>query len=289
MKAKIPQVLLPVFGWAVCAVGLVPAWAGEPVQAGNTTNNAVVVKKYPPYPDVWEWVTPFPSRMSHRFQADLLPDGEVQLAYQLKSKTPTPAEDIVPRGEKLSVLFFGKHAVPPPKDMYAHDHKWRVKLPNGKIAMSAGRSDTNSNCFVLFDRNFEVRSADEKVLNRKMLLYVSDRPETFVPSGTCEGEPYTDPPFSYHVTPMGAGLIPLEDNTFLVVDYEHGVVLRFDEQWQTQSSLLNRRVFVLNEQEVQAFIRNSKYQKTEAEGFGLRWQQVEDDLYRHLMTLKEGN
>lgn len=119
-----------------------------------------------------------------------------------------------------------------------------------------------------------------------MLLFVLDRPETFVPSGTCGGEPYNDPAFTYRVTPMLADLIPLEDNTFLVADYEHGVVARFDEQWHSKSSLINQRIFVIAAEEMQSFIRNKKYLKPEAEGYGLRWQRVGDDLYQFLMTLR---
>lgn len=274
-----------------CHVLLIPlVRAAETTKTAETKQGGAVVKKYPPYPDVWDWVTPYPTRMSYRLQAELLPDGDVQLSYRLKSKTPKPSEDLDPQGEEYSVLFFSKQPVPPPKDFYAYVHhqKGRVKLPNGKTVMSSGAWGSNSGCFSQFGREFTVRGADEQELNRKMLLYMLDRPETFVPSGMCEGEPYRDPSFSYHVTPMVAGLIPLEDNTFLVVDYEHGVVLRFDEQWQSKSPLLNRRVFILEGQQMQAFIRDKKYLKTEAEGYGLIWQRVEDDLYQYLMTLKEG-
>lgn len=283
MKKRVSFVALPTIVACLTAMGV-----GETVQASETKKETAVVKKYPPYPDVWEWVTPYPTRMSYRFQAEMRPDGDVQLSFQLKGQSPKPTEDVFPRGEEHSLLFFSKRSIAPPKDIQASHNKRRVILPNGKIVMILGTSGGSGNCFREFDRSLAVRDHNEQELSHKMLFYVLGSPETFVPSGMCEGMPYDDPPFSYRIVTMLADLIPLQDNTFLVVDYVHGVVIRFDEQWQSKSSLLNRRVFVMGEQEVQTFIRNEKYLNTEAEGYGLRWQSVDGDLYQYLMTLKGG-
>ncbi|MDH5666491.1 MAG: hypothetical protein OEY86_00580 [Nitrospira sp.] len=288
MRIAVIRVVSLILGVAVCAMGMVPAWAGEPAQAGDTKKESAVVKKYPPYPDVWEWVAPFPSRMSHRFQADLLPDGEVQLAYQLKSKTPTPTEDISPRGETLSVLFFGKQAVTPPANIDGPRQKRRARLPNGKIIESHA-SWSNSDCFSLYRRYFKVRDHKENELAHKILFYVLDHPEIFVPSGMCEGEPYNAPAFSYRMVTMFGDIVPLEDNTFLVVDYEHGVALRFDAQLQSKSPLFNRRIFVMDREDYQSFFRNRKSLTTDADDHDLPHQPVDDDLYQYLKALKEGN
>lgn len=270
------------------AFGLTQApivFADGVVQNSEAQKEARTVKKYPPYPDVWDWITPFPSRTSYRFQAELLPDGDVQLSYQLKSKSPKPTEDVIPRGEEYSFLFFDKQSLSPLKDFPARHNKWRVRLPSGKIILNPG-SGGGGNCFHLFDRVFTVHDREANELAHKVLFYVLDHPETFVPSGMCEGMPYDDPPFSYRMVTMLGDLIPLEDNTFLVVDFEHGVVIRFDEQWQSKSPLLNHRIFIMDKQEFNAFIRNRKYEKSEAEGYGIRWQVVDEDLYQYLITTK---
>lgn len=269
---------------------LTSVWVEETAQAGDIKKEAAVVKKYPPYPDVWDWVTPYPTRMSSRFAAEIQPNGDVQLSYQLKSRSPKPIEDAFPRGEEHSVLFFSKRSVSPPKDFRASHNKQRVILPNGKIIRSFGGGG-GGNCFSEFDRSFMVSDHNEQELTRKRLFYVLDRPETFVPSGMCEGASYDDPPFSYRMPTMLADLIPLQDNTFLVVDYLHGVVIRFDDQWQSKSPLLNRRVFVVDEQDLQAIIRSKKFMRPEgeAEGEGLNRQPVDEEFYQYLLTLKGSN
>ena len=282
---KINKLLFVLLTLSLTLVPLVQA--DGPAHLAEAKKGAGVVKKYPPYPDVWDWVTPYPTRMSYRFQAEVQPDGDVQLSYELKSKSPKPTEDVLPRGEEYSFLFFSKRSVPPPKDFPAPHKKWRVILPNGKIIMSSGADRGGGNCFRLFERDFTARDHEENELARKTLLFVLDRPETFVPNGMCEGEPYDRPAFSYRMTTMLADLIPLEDSTFLVVDYEHGIVIRFDERWQSKSLLLNRRIFVMDRQELQAFIRNRKSLTTDEKDHGLPRPPVDEDLYQYLMTFKE--
>jgi hypothetical protein len=223
--------------------------------------------------------------MSYRFQAELLPNGDVQLSYQLKSKSTKPTEDMNPQGEKHGVLFFGQKAVAPPTDFSTYHKKWRAVLPNGTIIRSSGAWETG-NCFHLHNREFIVHNADETERGGTVLFFVLDHPQIFEPSGMCEGMPYDDPPFSYRMVAMLGDLIPLKDNTFLVVDFEHGVVIRFDEQWQSKSPLLHQRIFIMDRQEFNAFIRNRKYEKSEAEGYGIRWQIVDEDLYQYLITTK---
>jgi hypothetical protein len=266
---------------------LTSAWVGGTAQASDTKKDIAVVKKYPPYPDVWDWVTPFPARMSREVQAALLPDGDVQLSYRLKSKRPTPAEEDFPQGDIYSLRLFAKQPVPPPKafSLPPHHGQWRVQLPNGKIIRNPG-SGGGGNCFHLFDRVFTVADREENELAHKVLFYVLDHPATFVPSGMCEGMPYNDPPFSYRMVTMVGGLISLEDNTFLIVDREHGVVIRFDEQWQSKSQLLNQRIFVMDRQEMREIIQSKRFMKSKEETSASQEQPVDEEFYQYLMTLK---
>ena len=140
-------------------------------QKSEAQKETRTVKKYPPYPDVWDWVTPFPSRMSYRFQAELLPNGDVQLSYQLKSKSTKPTEDMNPQGEKHGVLFFGQKAVAPPTDFSTYHKKWRAVLPNGTIIRSSGAWETG-NCFHLHNREFIVHNADETERGGTVLFFV---------------------------------------------------------------------------------------------------------------------
>lgn len=132
---KMSKQLLALLAVSILLVSLAHA---EGLQVGKVEKSTAVVTKYPPYPDVWDWVTPDSGRMSYRFQAELLPNGDVRLSYQLKSKSSKPNEDINPQGEKQSALLFGQKSVTSMEDVDAYHNKWRVVLPNGKIIMSPG-------------------------------------------------------------------------------------------------------------------------------------------------------
>jgi len=61
---------------------------------------------------------------------------------------------------------------------------------------------------------------------------------------TCEERPSEG--FSYRVQPVVGRLLVLEDGTFLVVDSESGLVLRFTDRLETRSPLVGGRVFVVD-------------------------------------------
>ncbi|MDF0666769.1 MAG: hypothetical protein P0119_11955 [Nitrospira sp.] len=134
-------------------------------------------------------------------------------------------------------------------------------------------------CFERTERLLLLKDAQGKLIAQTYLFYILSKPKRFTVREDC----YDGEDFTYQVEAIRASLVPLEDDTFLVVDRDHGLVIRFDEQFKTKSKLLNRRIFVDN---LQTF--------GSSEGYGSReegnrdWQRYEDDLYRHLMDVKGG-
>jgi hypothetical protein len=61
---------------------------------------------------------------------------------------------------------------------------------------------------------------------------------------TCEERSTGD--FTYQVQPIVGRLLALEDGTFLVVDSESGLVLRFTHRLETRSTMLGRTLFMVD-------------------------------------------
>ncbi|MDF0666768.1 MAG: hypothetical protein P0119_11950 [Nitrospira sp.] len=113
MKVKVPKILQLVLGGALCVAFTESAWVWEMAQAGDTTNKADVVTKYPPYPNVWDWVTPLPHRAMQYLQADIQSDGDVRISYELNSKELKKREANILEAETYGITFFGHQRVEP--------------------------------------------------------------------------------------------------------------------------------------------------------------------------------
>ncbi|PYV83772.1 MAG: hypothetical protein DMG05_25565 [Acidobacteria bacterium] len=78
-------------------------------------------------------------------------------------------------------------------------------------------------------------------------------------------------------------IISLEDGTFLLYDQDGNIIMRFDRDFNTKSELLNRRVFVVDRQAMDAFVleyikrRNLDYND----------QTLNDAVYAYVANLKK--
>lgn len=279
---KMIRPLLVLLACHVLLISLVQA--GGPTKTDEAKHGEAVVKKYPPYPDVWDWVIPFPERATRYVQVDLQPDGDVRISYKLKSRALKKQEEDfpdVPQGGSYGATFFGRQSVTPPKDIppYSIDRSWRVTLASGNVLESASRFKETNGCFDRLDAFIVLKDDHGKTINRMTLYYVLSKPQRFTVYGPC----YDGADFTYQVEAVPANLVALEDGTFLVVDGEHGLVIRFDEQFKTKSSLLNQVVFAFDSHFVP--VGDLKDHGSREEG-NKDWQGQVDDIYHYLMSLK---
>lgn len=269
---KIMKILLVLIGLSLTLMPFVQA-AGR-AQAGEAQENVSVVKKYPPYPDVWDWVIPFPDRKTQYLQADILPSGDVRISYEFKSKKSKKGQPNSPKGETYGITFFERQLINSHEGIIGRN--WRVSLINGKILESGSNVMRESKgCFERADRSFFLKDTQGELLAETNLFYVLNKPKQFTVREDC----YDGADFTYQVEAMRASLVPLKDGTFLVIDRDHGLVIRFDEQFKTKSALLNHRVFVVDSNSV-------PFRAPSAEEGNRDWQRYEDDLFRYLMEVK---
>lgn len=247
-------------------------------QTGEAKENVSVVKKYPPYPDVWDWAIPSSHRRTQYLRADILASGDVRISYKLKIKKHKSGESNIPDRDSYGITFFDRQPIKPHEGTILPD--WGVTLTNGKILESVfDVIRLSKGCFERGDRSFLIKNAQGNLIEKMQLFYLLSEPKRFTVRQDC----YDGADFTYQVEAMRASLVPLKDGTFLVIDGDHGVVIRFNEQFKTKSALLNQRVFVVDSTSP-PFEAPGGYGSRE-EG-NLDWQRYEDDLLRYLMEVK---
>ena len=236
-------------------------------------------KTDPAYPDVWDFVPPKGEELHH---VVLLPDGDVGLElYNPKTDTmraqrmffdrPLSFDDRCRIRENIGMPPFG----PAP-------------LTNGHAVMSVGFGGVRPNgCYAGLESNVVIYANQDltNILVNKTLLYLLNKPVHWQTKPGC----YEGPSFDYRVVSLGhLKFVPLPDGTFLVVqlfgDFVgiSDFVVRFDEQFQSRSHLLNDRLFVVDGIDESA----SKYGDRASGDLSL-WK-IQRDLYRRLMDIKNG-
>jgi hypothetical protein len=124
----------------------------------------------------------------------------------------------------------------------------------------------------------------------KYAFELLDKPEIFSAglSGRCPEGSF--PRLVARTRPIVGSLIPLKDETFLMLD-EMGIVLRFDSEMRSKSALIDRRVFVLDGDipgsgaMLERFTHKSYYPEVPP----ARYQEALDDLYEYLSQQRRKN
>jgi hypothetical protein len=76
--------------------------------------------------------------------------------------------------------------------------------------------------------------------------------------------------------------VPLEDETFLLVEFDGNTVIRFDKDFNTKSDLLNKKIFVVERTTIEEIRNKLKKQKKYDE------QSYYDAIQDYVITQKQG-
>ena len=125
----------------------------------------------------------------------------------------------------------------------ADSSKYATLLPNGKrVDLYSSSNPCGRRLFsniAIYDR----ANAEYKT-HKTALLFFPDTPFIY-PKADC-GVVFT-PEITKDVVMINAtDVVPLRDNTFLIVDEELGVIFRFDENLDSRSNLIGNRLFAIN-------------------------------------------
>ncbi|MEW5949277.1 MAG: hypothetical protein AB1711_07670 [Thermodesulfobacteriota bacterium] len=213
-------------------------------------------KKYPPYPDVWGYELPVYGMRPSLTQVAKMSDGDYLIIYTRERK----AEEGKVQGNYTAawVLFFAGASKDFEKDERGKtwktvtDENRNIKYTiKPKVNFSDGSSieykSDLGNCADPFDRFLQKKDKNGKVIAEKILLYLYDKPTKSDINSICERNWDYDKDYYFKkVDNMSVHyLIPLEDDTFLIILYcpESIVALRFDKDLKTKSDLMGKNIF----------------------------------------------
>jgi hypothetical protein len=165
----------------------------------------------------------------------------------------------------------------PPRSTVSH-----LKTSRGFTVQSFGtRTGRLQNCYDGLNA-YTVIYADplrrDMVIN-KTLLWLLDKPVRHTSPEHCN----ETRSFTYWAESIGGEMVPLEDGTFLLIDQQHGVIVRFDEWLRTRSRLLNKRLFIIDTSLFGARF-GGRYGDRAAQG--VDFQRFHHDLHRWLLEIK---
>jgi hypothetical protein len=233
--------------------------------------------KCPPYPDVWDWQAPKGERPVAGFKVKSMDNGDVMISYHQGELS----------GRFRTVSFFGRTEVQDYnavfKGDYSTDAKSRIPFKENTILLRTGGGWRSGGCYDGLDYHVTIHDeSGQKLLISRTLLYVFDKPVRYVTHPHC----MNGPSFNYQVEAVAARFLRLKDGTFLLVAHvkDNGYVIRFDEDFQTKSRLINDKFFWMDTNVLNKF--DAKYGDRSVEDKKLK--QLYADLYRMLMNTKNG-
>ena len=250
--------------------------AGLIAFSGLALANDVGGKNYPPYPDVWDWISPARDRLNiSGLVAKNMPDGDVLIAYSA-DKTGTGTMD-------YRAFFAGTRVSDPDavfKGDFTNDAKAKTPFGADTILFNTGGGWRSGGCLDALNHQVTVFSESNwKTVYNKTLLYVFDKPKRYVTHPNC----WDGPSFDYRVTAVDAKFLALQDGTFLLLT-PYGYILRFDKDFKTKSNLINRKFFWIDTDVLDQL--QAKY-GDRAKG-DKDTKHLYSDLYQILMTIKNG-
>ncbi len=234
-------------------------------------------QKYPPYPNVWDWVAP-QGMENIGLRLETLDDGDVQIVYEDRSKMRDSYRPV------FSTKFFDRRQtqrqlLPTSNSIVAGQQSYKAELKNGSVVHgSMGPGLRSNRCYDRLSGGVTIDNQQGRATTVKKLFYLFDKPRIWRVSAACKGMDGPDV-FSYRVESIFAEILPLRDDTFLVIDSSHGLVIRFDTKFQTKSILIGRRIFVVGPDFVEK-IRGSTQQYADFTDYA----ELHKALYRNLIT-----
>ena len=269
-------------------------------KAGEKAQEKSVVKKYPPYPDVWGYELPWPEKNSRHSGTMIFKKGDGDyVAMYIKQITKVRRKngsccDL--KYEHAGQSFFsGKKWDGKEVGDFAEQHREdRVPRefgkPNPWILTDGSELQRKTKgadrCLNYLDWYLVLLDPEKKVVAEKHLIYLLEEPiktPVCYPSERNENLVGKQRTVTMRVQGVEPYIISLEDGTFLLYDQDGNIIMRFDRDCNTKSELLNRRVFVVDRQAMDAFVleyikrRNLDYND----------QTLNDAVYAYVANLKK--
>jgi len=235
-------------------------------------------KKYPPYPDVWHRKIPEPREIyPNALNYEKAANGDIVILYaRLPVKRP---EDV--NRSKGAIYFFSGESYP--EINYQYLMQTKLVRPQKELRLASGKTIKYEildhriplRCPQQLNSYFVIRDADGKV-TRKSLLYILDKPQRYTIQERCVDT--IEREFDAKVVAIQSYILPLDDGTFLVKDGNAGIVIRFDANLKTKSPLLGQRLFWVDTQQIQRFIREGN----------INYQAMHDSILKQLRAKQDG-
>jgi len=250
-------------------------------------------KKYPPYPDVWGYEFPWPGNEDRYSAIDIkrIANGDYIATYVSNRKEIIRKDgsccDYINKYEGVS-FFSGKIF---PEDEYKTIPRENVRTSK-KIIMDGGNIieqisiATSGSCSdPFYDYYIIKKDSKGKIVEKKMLLYFYAKPKKTDINRYCErNNSYKKDYFFKSVENVYVKFCPLEDGTFFVYDPEGNFIIRFDENFNTKTPLINKRIFLINRLDYEKI-----YNRQAKEG-KINDQQMNDAIANYILDLrKEGD
>mgnify|MGYP001596606776 CR=1 FL=1 len=238
-------------------------------------------KKYPPYPDVWDW-----HELSTRgFGMYRLQHGDILIEYRIRSSQKKKKMGV------YAVTFFGRK-------MFAGEDAWQIVERARKTSPYMKKYKAISPDGI-WNIDYVVTSdlrcyggpnrAPYKITNTKTgeeriftIFRLLDKAETFYVPEFCE---YPGRSITYKVKSVSGDFFFLEDNSFLFQAEDTGNVIRFDSNLKSKSNIVEDRFFLI-ENDGSGWAGITKLTGREYDDDGD--QQVVNDLYHYLKNKRKG-
>jgi len=269
-------------GYACRLLGLLAVILASPYSSTATAAS------YPPYPEIWDWTFEKPLQIRGLRRAK---NGDVLVEYLVQTESPGGSRSSPPRYRSLfggAELDAGTVAsqLKNPDVALMSEARHLEPLATGNVVrrVGDGRRTTTAGCYAGVTGDFvQIEASDGRILGQRTFWVLSEKPKRF------ETKPLSDcadgPSFQYWAEPVIANFLSLQDNTFLLVDSDRGIVVRFDSRLETKSKLVNSRIYWLDLEAMRRL--EQRVRVPVARGDYVDWAQMHQELRRNLLK-KEG-
>lgn len=276
-------------------------WSDKFTEVVNIVYGKEIQKKYPPYPDVWGYEFPIidkekkdvldvADRFSFIYVAQM-PSGDYLITY-VNDRFKVINEDGTCCRKKSSregILFFSGTKIPFSVDEYSKFWKDNKKIRLREITFADGSTvKGGSTCLgkcPLFSGFIGNYNRDGVVLSKKVIVYLSDLPMKKNVNQYTEYNSTLNN--DYVITKVAKfasfSLVPLEDDTFLIVEFDGNIIIRLDKNFNTKSDLLNRSIFLIDRDIIDKIEQDLKKQNK------INDQTMCDAVYDYVIKVKKSN
>ena len=240
----------------------------------------LTTKLYPPYPDVWD--CPMSNIEWTGASNSFLPSGDILFKHKSAIREDGSTGYLFFKNEKMFIPYNSWDSI----EKSTKDKKFyrtsKIVLPDGTQVENIYPESSVLCSWEYGGPNLIVRNKEGKVIARKAMLYLLDRPKKKIVGTNCEE--FEDFKTYVNCTAgiMYSTLVPLEDNTFLACPKVGNYIVRLDKDLNTKSKLLNEKIFLVDGDEWDRF-----YREITKKGFPNN-QEINDLLVEYINKIKKG-